>query len=275
MALVGKNKAVVEVPADATHCLVNLVDANHFLVVYPKVDGAKLRNEKKKLSTAALFLGYPEPQAGKPLDFGARYRELSRATGGSAVLLSEGFERGESQIAQTTQKGVEIVKANAAGGHCLKLSEVEGLERPWMPHIGQGFQVPKATQAGTLRLAFDIMFDAGAPGKLGVLLRDTNSGKPFAHGGDLNFGDDAFRANGRAFRGVTPGQWYHVEIVQGIGTDADKSFTVTVTTADGGTSTTRIPFRDRKFRSLTAFGVTGNGEQGSHVYLDNVVCRVE
>ncbi len=274
MTLVGKNKAVIDIPADATHCLVNLVDANSFLAVYPKVDGAKLRQEKKKISAAALFLGYPEPQAGKPLDFGARFRELSQAADGAVVLFSESFGSGESPIAQTSQKGVEIVKTPASG-HCLKLSEVEGLERPWMPHVGQDFRVPETKQTGTLRLAFDIMFDAEVPGKLGVLLRDTNSGKPFAHGGDLNLGDDAFRANGKAFRGVTPGTWYHVEIAQGIGADADKAFTVTVTTADGGTSAAKMRFRDRKFQSLTAFGVTGNGALGSHVYLDNVACRVE
>ena len=276
MMLVGKNKAIVEVPDDASHCLVNLVDANNFLAVYPKVDGAKLQREKKRISAAAIFLGYPEPQAGTPLDFGARFEELSKATEGAYILISDGFESGESPIAQTSQKGVEIVKTTpVADGHCLKLSEVEGLPHAWLPHVGQDFRVPKTKQAGTLRLAFDIMFDAEAPGKLGVLLRDSNAGRHYATAGDLEFGEDAFRANGKAFRGVTPGTWYHVEIAQDIGPNADKAFTVTVTTADGGTSTASLPFKDRKFRSLTAFGVTGNGDQGSHVYLDNVVCRVE
>ena len=59
MTLEGRSKASVTLPKKTTHYLVELVDENSFLVVYPKIDAPKMKQNKQPVSAAAIFVGNP------------------------------------------------------------------------------------------------------------------------------------------------------------------------------------------------------------------------
>ena len=54
MSLKGDDKATVTLPDGATHCFINLIDENSFLVVYPKIDVPRLKDEGKPMSAVAI-----------------------------------------------------------------------------------------------------------------------------------------------------------------------------------------------------------------------------
>ena len=276
MALEGKGKAVARLPEGTTHYVINLVDENSFLVVYPKIDAPKLKEEEKAFSAAAIFAGYPKPEPGKAMDFQARFGHLSQAAEGVHILLSEGFEGDAPALVGEEQKGVAVTDAVAASGRrCLQLYEVEGLERPWMPAIGHELSIPDTVTSGSFRIAFDAMLDGEAPGVLSLMTRDGKSVKHFAALGDCLFGNGEVRGNGRIVGAMQAGAWCHVEVSGRFGSERDRMFTMVITSADGGTVRTRIPYADVRFDCPTSVSFAGLGPAGSKIYLDNVVMRVE
>ncbi|MBT3194289.1 MAG: sulfatase [Verrucomicrobia bacterium] len=273
MAIEGNNRAVATLPDGATHYFVNLIDENSFLVVYPKIDAPKLKDEEKPLSAAAVFAGYPEPEAGEPMDFKTRFEELSRKTEGIAIQLSEDFEGDSPAMLGDGQAGISITDATAASGsRSLVLTEEEGLERPWMPLAGHDITIPDAIASGSFRIAFDTMFDAENPGHLTIIARDGKSVAHYAALGDIQIKSGAAWANGKPIGAVKPGTWYHVEIA---GQRDSKLFDMTVTSADGGIIRCQSPYADARFVHPTWVGLSGFGPTGSTIFIDNVVIRSE
>jgi arylsulfatase A-like enzyme len=277
MTLKGDNKAVVTLPEETTHYFINLTDENDFLVFYPKIDAPKLKQDGQPYSAAAIFAGYPEPETGPPMDFQARFTQLSKPDEGVIVLLDEDFEGESPALAGGGQAGVSVTgNQAAAGARCLQLHEIEGLKQPWMPLAGHDMAVPDAVASGSFRLAFDTMLDAGAPGVLSVLVRDGKAANHFAALGGVSIGNGEARGNDKLVGEVKPGGWYHVEIDGEIGNSGNaRMFEVVVTSADGGTVRHRAPYADIRFDRPTWVGLSGQGAVGSTVYIDNVVIRVE
>lgn len=277
MTLGGKGKAAGTLPEGTTHYFINLTDENGFLVVYPKIDAPKLKQDGQPFSAAASFVGYPEPEAGPPMDFQARFERLSQAAEGVTVLLSEGFEGDAPAMVGKGQAGVSVTATvAAAGSRCLLLHEVEGLEQPWMPLAEHNIAIPDSVALGSFRMAFDVMLDTESPGILSVMVRDGKVAKHFAALGGVLLGNGEARGNDKLVGEVKSGAWYHVEIAGEIGSNgSDRMFEVVVTSADGGTVRRQAPYADVRFDRPTWIGLSGLGAVDSMVYIDNVVIRVE
>ena len=274
MTLEGNDRAHVRLPIDTTHYFVNLVDENHFLVVYPKIDAPKLNEAELPFSAAAVFVGYGVPEAGDPVDFGARFEQLK--AGGGGALLAEDFEGETTALAPQLPEGVAFNETVAVSGkRCLEILDVEGLERPWMPLVGLDIKVPEGHDDRTVRVAFDVMLDSERPGVLSMMLRDEKSGTSYASGGNFVVGDGMLKGNEKIVGRVQPGTWCHMELSFKLGAESDKMFNISLATADGRTFRRNIPYENRAFNCPTWLGWAGVGSVGSRTYIDNVVCRVE
>lgn len=271
----GDNQVVATIPEGATHYFVNLVDENSFLVVYPKIDAPALQEQKKPFSAVALFAGYPEPKAGTPLDFRARFQQLSRADAGATVVFHDNLEGATSTLMKMPQRGVAITAAPGGDGRFLKLTEVPGLQHEWQPSVGCDLQLPAGPRSGAIRVAFDVMLDSASPGCLSVALRDRSSGKSMMTGGDISVGNGVVCANKAPLRAIIPGEWYHIEITQDLRDGAAKSFTLTVQTADGRIASHTMPYSNRDFQALSTLAFSGLGSPGTTIYVDNIIGRLE
>jgi arylsulfatase A-like enzyme len=270
MTLNGKDKAVAELPDGTTHYLINLVDANNFLVVYPQTDATTLRKDGLALSDAAIFAGFPAPVKGEPINFRERFDQLSTPEDGVLVLHSQDFEDEKTSFTGKREQGAGPSNSEAASGQrSMELAEIAGLPQPWMPIIPLHISVPDSRGSGSLRVAFDVKL-AEEASQLNLGIRD---GRTTAY--DLVMDGSAIRANNRLVGGMPPGAWYHVEVVVPFGDSVDRSMQVTVSTADGATVSNTVAARSMNFRRPTWVGFTSFGEEGSKSSIDNVVIRVE
>ncbi len=220
----GDNSALFTVPKGTTHYFVNLVDENNFLVVYPEIDGPTVRKDKSKLMDMALFAGYPEPEQGAPIEFGALYRQKMQAE--QNVLAAFDFEKKDPGL-HTIGKGISILPASSSnGGSYMEIREVAGLEREWMPLLRAQTPVPENIKSGRFVASMDILLDANQPGEIKINFKDSVRG---VDNGGVFVGPKGLKANGRTVAGIEAGVWYQLEISVRFGADNPKVLSVSLT----------------------------------------------
>jgi len=272
----GDGQAIVELPQKTSHYFINLIDENNFLVCYPEIDAVKKRQENLPFSAMATFAGYPEPKPGKAIDFGKRYAALSHGSEGATVLLSDDFEDDSKTFVKTSDPEVGITDQVAAtGARSLRLFDAKALSHAWLPMVNREIHIPQSISSGTCRVAFDLMLDESAPGKLSLMLRGVNKGGKQPDFGSILFGDDVIMADGWAFMKLESGHWFHIEMAFQFGPDRDRMYTLSATTVDGHTRTERYPYSHRNFDRPAWVGLAGMGAAESRMYIDNVVVRLE
>lgn len=260
------NRAFFTVPKGTSHYFVNLVDKNNFLVVYPEIDGLKVRRDKVPFKDMAQFAGYPEPDQGAPIEFGALYRQKMKAE--QQVLAAFDFERKDPEL-HTTGKGISILPASGSNrGSCLEMREVEGLERDWMPLLNAKTPVPGTLKSGHFVASMDVMLDPGQPGEIRISLKDSARR---IDAGSVFVGQDGLKVNGYIVAGIEAGAWYQLEISGRFGADNPKALSVALTAKDGRTWSANIPYPYHAFERPDNLEIIGLGSQGSAVRIDHLM----
>jgi arylsulfatase A-like enzyme len=268
--LKGDDRALLTVPKGTSHYFVNLIDENNFLVVYPEIDGLKVRKDKVPFTELAQFAGYPEPQQGAAIEFGALYRRNMQSE--QHVLASFDFEKKDPKL-HTTDTGVSILPASGSnGGNCLEMREVKGLERDWMPLLSAKTPVPEKLKSGRFTANMDVMLDADKPGEIRISFKDsarrTDTGGVF-------IGQSGLKVNGHTVAGIEAGVWYQLEISGRFGADKPKALSVSLTAKDGRTWSANIPCPHHAFERPDSLEIIGLGEPDTAVRLDHLVVRIE
>lgn len=177
-------------------------------------------------------------------------------TGGNADIAYTYGEVGSASIRVSTEQA-------AAGKKSLRFEDAPGLDQIWNPHI---FYSPHVT-AGIVTFSYDLRLGPGA-----ILTNDwRDAASPFRTGPALNFeADGSVMAGKQKLTTVPPNQWVHVEVVSGLGQQADGTYTVTLTIpGQQPQKFEKLPC-DPKCKELQWLGFVSNATDKVIFYLDNV-----
>jgi len=152
----------------------------------------------------------------------------------------------------------------ATGEHSLKFTDAPGLEQVWQPHL---FYSPHCRQ-GLLRLSFDLRVEPGAI----VWTEWRDAAQPYRVGPSFQIdGTGQLLVNGQLLRTVPLEEWFHVEVVCGLGTQATGTYDLTVTVPGEEPQTfPEQPCGDPKFKRLHWLGFVSLATEETAFYLDNV-----
>jgi len=154
----------------------------------------------------------------------------------------------------------------ATGRHSLKFADVPSSESDWKPQMSY---LPHFTE-GRVRLSFNLRLEPGAiawmewldmamwgMGKVGPKLEVDEAGR--------------LKASGSPLLTVPLGQWFHVEIVCGLGPQATGFYDLTVTVLGQEPKVfSWFPCVDWNFRLLRRLVIVSQATQSTAFYLDNV-----
>jgi len=165
---------------------------------------------------------------------------------------------------ETDRASIRVTDETAASGaHALKITDAQGLERSWNPHL---FYKP-LFKGGNAAGSFDVRMEPGAA------LRNEwrTAGEPYKIGPAVIInGAGMVSASGRELMTIPHGQWTHIEIECVLG-GSNTSYAVTITVA--GQEPKRfeeLPFGDDRFRVLQWFGFIADADADVACYLDNI-----
>ena len=191
--------------------------------------------------------------------------------------IDDGFEEtpvgappaGASMIAEEKGASVRVTDEQAATGrHSLKFTDVPSSESDWRPQMSY---LPNFTfTEGTVRLSFDLRLEPGAIAWMGW--RDMPEWGAGRRGPKLEV-DEAGRlkASDRLLMAVPLDEWFHVEIVCGLGLKATGFYDLTVTVpGQKPTIFPWLPCGHPKFRLLRRVVLVSQATQSTAFYLDNV-----
>ena len=269
--LKGKDRVLFELPEGTTHYFVNLVDENNFMAIYPTIDRPKMKQDGQELVDVAVFAGYPEPTVRAPIDRKAIFKHRTAAQAGRTVLASFDFEAQGLSGLNTSGDGLILSNnGNAAQGQSLRLEEVEGLERDWMPLANVPLRFPEEPSSGVYRVSLDLMLDSDAPGSIKMTLR-----RDRIEAGNILFGPDDVKVGDQNLAELEPDTWYHLELSAQFGVNSDRQLSIVLTSEDGRTWAIQVPYSKYHFDRPGEVQLIGLGAPGSAVQIDNLVVTVE
>lgn len=196
---------------------------------------------------------FPPPPQSAPVEDGFEDTPVGDPPKGATI---SGEEQGAS---------IRVTDETAATGkHSLKFTDAPGLEQVWQPHL---FYSPHFKQ-GKLRLAFDLRVEPGAI----VWTEWRDASQPYRVGPSFQIeGTGQLLAHGQLLRTVPLGEWFHVEVVCGLGTQATGTYDLTVTVPGEDPQTfLEQPCGDLEFKRLHWLGFVSLATEEAVFYLDNV-----
>jgi len=191
--------------------------------------------------------------------------------------IEDGFEEtpvdvrpaGASMIIEEKGASIRVTDEQAATGQrSLKFTDVPSLESDWKPQMSY---LPYFTE-GTVHLSFDLWLEPGAivwmewldMAEWGVAGRKVGPKLEVDEAGQL-------KASGSPLMTVPLGQWFHVEIVCGLGPQATGFYDLTVTIpGENPRVFTWFPCVDWNFRILRRVVLVSQATQSTAFYLDNI-----
>ncbi|GDY19723.1 hypothetical protein LBMAG56_10680 [Verrucomicrobiota bacterium] len=175
-----------------------------------------------------------------------------------AVLKTEGLGDAIAVTAETA----------ASGQHSLKLTDAPGLKQRFNPHL---YYQPNHT-TGFVRFACDLRLEAGA-----ILRHDwRDNASPFLTGPSINLEAGQLRVAGQPLLAVPTGQWFHLEILTGLGDHATGTWDLAVTLP--GRPVQKFPglkSTNPAWKSLHWLGFICNADAHTAIYLDNLELSVK
>ena len=190
-------------------------------------------------------------------------------------IMDEGFEHtpvgfrpaGAIVIGEERGASIRVIDEQAATGrHSLKFTDVSDLESDWQPDM---HYLTHFTE-GVVRLSFDLRLEPGAIAWMEWLdMAGWGTGR---RGPKLEVnGAGRLRASGSPLMTVPLGQWFHVEIVCGLGPQSTGFYDLTVTVPGQKPRVfTWLPCVDWNFRLLRQVEFDSPATQRTAFYLDNV-----
>jgi hypothetical protein len=193
--------------------------------------------------------------------------------------IDEGFEttRLGQQAARATTSGedssagasIRVTDEQAATGkHSLKFTDASGLKQPWQPHL---YYKPLFRQ-GWARMSFDLRWQPGAT----LVCEWRDDAQPYKVGPSLRVDAAGQLYAGKQALVTLPAQWVQIEIVCGLGRQADGKYRLTVTLP--GQKPQVFPdlsCPNSAFRSLRWLGFTSLATERVAFYLDNIRLDLE
>lgn len=270
-ALKGKDRVLFELPEGTTHYYVNLVDDNNFMAIYPPIDRPKMKQEGLEMVDVAIFAGDPEPRVGAPINRKALFKQRTAVQAGRTVLASFDFDQQGLKGLNTSGEGLILTgNGTEAQGQSLRLEEVDGLERDWMPMASAPLRFPAVPTAGVYRATLDLMLDRDAPGSIRITLKRDQT-----EAGMVTFGPSDVKASDRNLATLEPGTWYHLDISGRFGAGSDRQLSIVMTAEDGRSWSAQVPYSNYHFDRPGEVQIIGLGVPGTAVQLDNLVVTVE
>ena len=160
---------------------------------------------------------------------------------------------------------IAVVTDSPAGGkQCLKLTDAPGLASEFNPHF---FFHPDHRE-GTSRCSFDLRVEPGA-----YLYHEWRDGSgPYKAGPSLTVRNGKLSVAGKALADVPVGEWVHLDVTAKLGSTADDTWSLVMTTADGRKQQfDGLPFGTAGLRRLAWLGFVSNATEKTACYLDNLV----
>ena len=268
---IANDRVRFELPEGTTHYYVNLVDENNFMAIYPSIDRPKMKKKGLEMVDVAVFAGYPEPTVGEPINRHAIFKQRTAVQEGRTILASFDFDEQGLTGLDTSDEGLILTdKRNGAQGQSLRMEEVDGLERDWMPLASAPLRFPAVPTAGVYRATLDLMLDRDAPGSVRITLKHERT-----EAGRLTFGPGDVKANGRNLAALEPGTWYHLDVSGQFGAGSDRQLSIVLTAEDGRRWATQVPYTKYQFDRPSEVQIIGLGAQGTAVQIDHLVVTVE
>ena len=154
-------------------------------------------------------------------------------------------------------------KTAATGNHSLKITDAEGLQHAWNPHL---VYTPNHTK-GTTKCAFDLRIEEGT--YLQHEWRDYTT-SPYRVGPSLSIRGTALSAPGRELLRLPTNEWTHLEITAPLGPDSG-TWTLTVTLPNQPPRTwASFKNSSAAFTKLNWLGFISNATTQTTLYLDNL-----
>jgi len=160
---------------------------------------------------------------------------------------------------------VRVITGQGAEGsrRCLKLQDAPNLDRVYNPH----FCYSPHHASGVTRLAFD--FWNAERAVWFVQWRD--GARPYHVGPSLSFRDGQMHIPGQKPFPVPTGQWIHVEMSTGLGSDSTGTWALTVKVPGQAPKQWQgLPFGHKEFRSLDWLGFCSTANHKTTLMLDNI-----
>lgn len=154
----------------------------------------------------------------------------------------------------------------ASGRRSLKITDSATLRPAWQPH----FYYEPHIVSGTLRQSFDVWLGTNAQfftewRDAGDYPQNVGPSVRFDANGDVT-------AGGKVLARMPVGAWFRVAIEAVVGQDAPRTFTLTLTPADGPPQVFRaLPISGRAFREVHWLGFSSTAAADTVFYLDNLI----
>ena len=167
---------------------------------------------------------------------------------------------------------VMVVRQKAASGRqSLKMVDAKGLPRTWEPRIFW----PLDFSAGTVRFSCSFWLDPEKPPKVLVDFRqysDTGGREYFSGPLFVIEQDGRITSRGKEIARAPMGQWFKVELIIHLGTDAARSSKGRIVSEDES-APIEIPHVSEQFRKLERIVISCLTDAEAVVYIDDVVCE--
>lgn len=197
----------------------------------------------------------PEPPPPPPLTFKEDF-ELS-AVGAKPVDAQVNVENKGDSIAVTDETA-------ASGKHSLKIVDAPGLQYGFNPH----FLYSPNHSEGVTHFSFDMRI--GPNVMMYHEWRDWRK-QPYRVGPSFTIGGGKLIVNGKDLMELPVDQWFHVEVVSGVGSKMNGKWELAVTLPGQEPKRfTDLAIADRDFKVLTWMGFSSTIETTAVFYLDNL-----
>ena len=214
--------------------------------------------------------------AWRQLAANATFPEFSAPPGALAaepLTLHEDFEklpvgtknfRGARLSVEGLGDAIAVTAETAASGkHSVKLTDAPGLKQRFNPLL---YYQPNRTN-GVTRLAFDVRLDAGA-----ILNHEwRDAAAPYRTGPAISLDAGQLRVAGQPLLAVPTGQWFHLEIIAGLGAQSTGTWELRVTLPGQPAQIfSGLKHRSADWKSLLWLGFSSNADAHTASYLDNL-----
>ncbi|MBT3191572.1 MAG: hypothetical protein HN341_03350 [Verrucomicrobia bacterium] len=140
---------------------------------------------------------------------------------------------------------------------------------------GAGTYRLQGMDSGVFTVSCDVMLDRDKPGKLDIILRDAQHGRPMLTFGTLHMTERQISLGGERVADARPGEWLHVALSFALSGDATGIITAEVRNAEGESSAAAAPFTATDVRTFTWLGLSAAGGTEGIIYVDNLEVKRE
>lgn len=154
-------------------------------------------------------------------------------------------------------------EAAASGYQSLKFTDAAGLDFPWMPFV----VYPLTQQDGSLKMTFDLRWDAGA--SMALEWRDAPEG--YNIGPNLTTTPSGLLyANGKKLMKLPEGKWVHVEITCPLGPTANGKYDASATVPGSDPQVVKNISSSSKFKGVASVVFMSMAAKPTAFYIDNL-----